>query len=162
MESRTSGQAVKRHATYPTEEERQQFIGLLHVEACSCVIANGGTTRICRERGLKDLYRLLTEEPELLDGAFVADKVVGKGAAALMILGGVTGLHADVISRPALELLDTSPVRVNYTLEVPRIVNRTRTGLCPVETLCRDCTDAAEALPLIRRFLDEQNRSTNR
>mgnify|MGYP001034832462 FL=1 len=46
MESRTSGQAVKRHATYPTEEERQQLIGLLHAEACSCVIANGGTTRI--------------------------------------------------------------------------------------------------------------------
>ena len=113
-------------------------------------------TRIFRERGVKDLYRLLEEEPELLDGAFVADKVVGKGAAALMILGGVGELHADVISRPARRLLAASPVHVSYTLEVPYIVNRTRTGQCPVETLCRDCATAAEALPLIRNFIEGQ------
>ena len=38
---------------------------------------NGDTIRIFRERGVRDLWRLLHEEPELLDGAFVADKVVG-------------------------------------------------------------------------------------
>ena len=75
-------------------------------------------TRIFRERGVKDLYRLLEEEPELLDGAFVADKVVGKGAAALMILGGIGELHADVISRPARLLLAASPVHVSYTLPI--------------------------------------------
>ena len=80
---------MKRNTTFLTDDQRLQLIDLLHVEACSCVIRNGDVTRIFRERGVKDLYRLLEEEPELLDGAFVADKVVGKGAAALMILGGV-------------------------------------------------------------------------
>ena len=119
---------MKRNTTFLTDDQRLQLIDLLHVEACSCVIRNGDVTRIFRERGVKDLYRLLEEEPELLDGAFVADKVVGKGAAALMILGGVGELHADVISRPARRLLAASPVHVSYTLEVPYIVNRTRTG----------------------------------
>lgn len=54
--------------------------------------------RIFRERGVADLFRLLHEEPQLLRGAFIADKVVGKGAAALMVLGGVEGLFADVVS----------------------------------------------------------------
>ena len=147
---------MKLNTTFLTDDQRLQLIDLLHVEACSCVIRNGDVTRIFRERGVKDLYRLLEEEPELLDGAFVADKVVGKGAAALMILGGVGELHADVISRPARLLLAASPVHVSYTLEVPYIVNRTRTGQCPVETLCRDCATAAEALPLIRNFIEEQ------
>ncbi len=40
--------------------------------------------RIFRERGVADLFRLQHEEPQLLRGAFIADKVVGKGAAALM------------------------------------------------------------------------------
>ena len=40
--------------------------------------------RIFRERGVADLFRLLREEPQLLRGAFIADKVVGKGAAALV------------------------------------------------------------------------------
>ena len=153
---------MKRNPTFPTDEERQQLIDLLHAEGCSCVIRNGDVTRIFRERGVKDLYRLLTEAPELLDGAFVADKVVGKGAAALMILGGVVQLHADIVSRPALELLAAASVHVDYTLEVPGIVNRTRTGPCPVETLCRDCSDAAEALPLIRSFLEAQNQNPDK
>lgn len=139
-----------------TKEQKEQTIGLLFAEKCSCVVRNGDEVRIFRERGVKDLYRLLREEPQLLDGAFVADKVVGKGAAALMILGGIGELHADVISRPARLLLAASPVHVSYTLEVPYIVNRTRTGQCPVETLCRDCATAAEALPLIRNFIEGQ------
>ena len=95
---------MKRNANYLTDAERQRLIDLLFAEKCSCVIRNGDTTRIFRERGVKDLYRLLDEEPEFLDGAFVADKVVGKGAAALMILGGVGELFADIISLPAAQL----------------------------------------------------------
>ena len=86
-----------------TKEQKEQTIGLLFAEKCSCVVRNGDEVRIFRERGVKDLYRLLREEPQLLDGAFVADKVVGKGAAALMILGGVEELFADVVSRAALD-----------------------------------------------------------
>lgn len=147
---------MKQSANCLTDDQRLQLIDLLHAEACSCVIRNGSATRIFRERGVKDLYRLLNEEPEFLDGAFIADKVVGKGAAVLMILGGIGELYADVISLPARRLLATSPVRVSFTLEVPYIVNRTRTGQCPVETLCRNCATAAEALPLIRTFIEEQ------
>lgn len=76
------------------------------------------------------------EEPQLLRGAFIADKVVGKGAAALMVLGGVEGLFADVVSRPALELLAGAGIAVEYTVVVPNIVNRAGTGTCPVEQLC--------------------------
>ena len=108
-----------------------------------------------RERGVKDLYRLLTTEPSSLAGAFVADKVVGKAAAALLILGGVGELHADVISRPALDLLQKAGVAVGCTLEVPRIINRTRTGWCPLETRCDGLTTPGECLAEIERFLNE-------
>lgn len=52
----------------------RQAIDLLFAERCSCVVRNGDTIRIFRERGVRDLWRLLHEEPELLDGAFVADR----------------------------------------------------------------------------------------
>lgn len=139
---------------YLTDAERKRLIDRLHTEGCSCVIRNGAQTRIFRERGIKDLYRLLNEEPALLDGAFVADKVVGKGAAALMIAGGVREVYADVISTPALELFTARSVRVVHALEVPHIINRSHTGLCPVETLCRDCRTAEECLEPIREFIE--------
>lgn len=139
--------------SFPTETQRRQLIDRLHAERCSCVIGNGAQVRTFRERGVKDLFRLLTEEPELLDGAFVADKVVGKGAAALMILGGVRGVYADVISAGALELFAARNIPVSCALEVPHIVNRSHTGWCPVETLCRDCRTAEECLEPIRNFI---------
>ena len=57
------------------------------------MIANGDNIRTFTQRGVADLYDLLTQEPDFLKGASIADKVVGKGAAALMILGGIRELH---------------------------------------------------------------------
>ena len=45
---------------------QQQLKERLLAEQCSCVIYNQGEVRIFRERGVKDLYRLLKEEPEFL------------------------------------------------------------------------------------------------
>lgn len=140
-----------------TEDMRRQAAGLLAAENASCVIRSGDETRIFRERGVKDLYRLLDTEPHFLRGALVADKVVGKGAAALMIAGGVAEIYAGVISTPARELLRQAGIPVACRLEVPRIANRTGTGLCPVETLCAECLTAEECLPLIREFIERQS-----
>lgn len=131
----------------------RQAIDLLFTERCSCVVRNGDTIRIFRERGVRDLWRLLHEEPELPDGAFVADKVVGKGAAALMAAGRVRELFADVVSHAALELLNGAGIPVSYTVAVPHIINRAGDGICPVERLCAGARTAAECLPLIEGFL---------
>lgn len=136
-------------------QEKRQYIEQLFVETCSCVIVNGATVRTFRDKGVKDLYRLLRTEPELLRGAFVADKVAGKGAAALLIAGGIGSLFADVVSHPALELLNSAGIPTEYTLAVPRIANRSGTGICPLEQCCADCTTAAECLPRIEAFMNE-------
>ena len=118
----------------------RQAIDLLFAERCSCVVRNGDTIRIFRERGVRDLWRLLHEEPELLDGAFVADKVVGKGAAALMAAGRVRELFADVVSHAALELLNGAGIPVSYTVAVPHITILRRTSSGCVTTLLPDNT----------------------
>ena len=103
---------------------REQIIAMLHAEACSCVIANGHRIESFHERGVKDLHRLLHDDRALLDGAFIADKVVGKGAAALMVAGKVKGVYTDVISRPALALFSRSGIDVEYGTLVENIINK--------------------------------------
>lgn len=137
--------------------ERQELITQLHALQCSCIIHNNGATRTFHERGVKDLHRLLTQEPEILRGASLADKVVGKGAAALMISGGVKWIYADVISKAAMVLFEQSRVEVQYKQIVPNIINRTGTDICPVEKLCQECKTAEECLPLIDKFITEMN-----
>ena len=55
----------------------EELINLLHTGGYSCTIANGGKIRTFTQRGVADLYDLLTQEPEFLKGALIADKVVG-------------------------------------------------------------------------------------
>ena len=124
----------------------EELINLLHTGGYSCVIANEEKIRTFTQRGVADLYDLLTREPEFLKGALIADKVVGKGAAALMILGGIKELYTD--------LFQTSDVKVDFVQEVPFIWNRDHTGWCPVETMCSEEESAEAILQLIRGFLE--------
>lgn len=136
----------------------ENLIGMLHDGNHSLVLGNGDAAMIFDGRGVSDLYRIYTESPEMLKGAAVADKIVGKGAAALMSLGGVRQVYADVISAAALKLLRDNGVEVGFTDEVPNIINRAGTGICPVEELCKHCATAAECLPLIADFLTKMKK----
>ena len=130
---------------------------LLEKSGCSCVIANGGAVRQFHQRGVADLLRLLHEEPEFLRGAEIADKVVGKGAAALMISGGIKEIYAAVLSQKAADLLSRYGIPCSYGKLTDGIINRQGTGPCPVESLCSDCDTAEECLPLIENFVSSLN-----
>lgn len=132
---------------------KKDLIELLHSTQCSCVVANEHSTLTFHERGVKDLHRLLHDISQPLQGAYIADKVVGKGAAALMIAGGVKWLYAKVISEAALELFSTSNVEVEFGTKVPHIINRSGTDMCPVERLCATFSSAEECLPAIDKFV---------
>lgn len=130
-------------------KEYQQAVDLLHSEKCSCVIAVDGRFILCRERGVKDLMRIYTETPELLRGAFVADKIIGKGAAAIMAAAGVAAVYTDLISDSAATLLETEHIPYCYKQRAPAIINRRGTGICPVEEACRHYSTAKECIPAI-------------
>ena len=134
---------------------KQQLIDRLHAEGCSCVIYNDDHTHLFHKRGVQDLHQLLRTSPDTLRGAMIADKVVGKGAAVLMTAGGVRWVYADVISQSALELLLTHNIEAEYGRVVPKIINRAGTDICPVERLCMQCDDIAEALKLIDEFIEK-------
>lgn len=133
----------------------KRIIEMLHAGGYSCVIENE-EIRTFTQRGVADLYELLNTNPSFLKKASVADKVIGKAAAALLILGGIKRLYTDVISTFALNLLSTSGIEVTYGKEVPFIENRTKTGWCPLETLCKECNDANDILLLIEEFIKKK------
>lgn len=129
-----------------------------------------GRTLTFDGRGVSDLLRLLTAEPQALRGALVADKVVGKAAAALMALGQVRAVRADVMSQGAWQLLTaplppdsaaTRPDHVSYTTLADHIINRTQTDWCPMERACHDAPTPDECLLRIRAKLCEMHAGTH-
>jgi hypothetical protein len=133
----------------------ETLIDILHRGGYSCVIRKGDDTRTYCQRGVADLWQLCHDEEHFLQGAHIADKVIGKGAAALMIYGGAREVYADVISRPALALLQEHGIEVSYREMTDRIVNRRGDGLCPVEMLCVDLTTIDEMVETISNFINK-------
>lgn len=137
------------------------LIQILHTGNHSLVVANGDVFTF-DGRGVSDLFRLFEENPELLHGASIADKVVGKAAVALMVLGGVKELYADIISQLALDWLGNNGIKAKHGSIVPYIINRDGTGLCPLENRCLSCETSQECLVRIRAFMKEIKQKTER
>ena len=88
----------------------EDIIRLLHEGKHSLVVSNG-EVRTFDRRGVADLYALLQEDSDFLKGASVADKVVGKAAAAL---GGIN----EVVSIPQTPMRTWSAVRPSTCLPI--------------------------------------------
>ena len=129
------------------------LIDILHSEGLTLVLkSDDGTIHRFTQRGVKDLLMLVTESPETLKGALIADKAVGKAAAACMVVGGVKHVRADVMSEPALALLQHHGVEAEYGTLVDHIINRTGDGWCPMERLSRDENDPAVIIQKVKEF----------
>lgn len=131
----------------------KELIEKLHAGGYSCVRANGDCIRTFTQRGVADLYDLLVQDADFLKGASVADKVIGKAAASLMVLGGVKEVYTHTISQPALLLLQEAGINVSYDEAVHHIINRDKTGWCPLEQASRDLHSPQEIFPVIKNFI---------
>lgn len=137
----------------------EQLIKMLHEGGHTLVVSHAGEIRTFDRRGVADLYTLFKETPAFLKDAVAADKVVGKGAAALFLAGGVRQIHADVLSEPALDLLRNSTTEVAYDQLVPHIWNRTHTDWCPVEKCCYPAKTVDECITQIDEFIQQNNQT---
>mgnify|MGYP002854822377 CR=1 FL=1 len=135
----------------------KELIHILHDENLTLVIKSAdGTIHRFTQRGVKDLLTLVQERPEVLQGATVADKAVGKAAASCMIAGGVKRVHADVMSEPAQTLLQAHGVDARQTTLVHHIINRAGNDWCPLERLSYHETEPGVIINKIIDFFTDQ------
>ncbi|HIT53660.1 MAG TPA: DUF1893 domain-containing protein [Candidatus Fimivicinus intestinavium] len=133
----------------------------LHKHHVSCVLlTKDGRVLESSLAGVSPLTQWLQQDPELLRGASVADRVVGKAAALLMLYGGVREVYADVVSEHAAVCLGERCVPFFEGERVPYIINRTHTGMCPMEKLCLDTNLPQEAYTRILRKQEEMQRAS--
>lgn len=120
------------------------------------VISREGEIVTDTQRGIMPLVRLIDSGIDY-HGAYAADRIVGKAAAMLYILLGVSGVYAEVLSKEGRELLEQHHIRAEYGTLTDRIVNRMGTGPCPMDAAVRDIGSPEEALTAIRNKLRQLN-----
>ena len=130
----------------------EQAKELLQSCGYTCVCCSDKETLTSKKRGVAPLLSWF-EEARNLQEYSAADKVVGNGAAFLYILLKIKELHANIISRSALETLTKYHIPVTYDVVTEAIRNRDNTGFCPIETAVSGITVPDEALIVIQEKL---------
>lgn len=134
----------------------QQLIEILRREKCSLVVKNHGIVTTCSKPGVRDLEYLLDHEPEVLHGAVIADKVIGKAAAAMVVVGGVKELYAEVMSKRAIPFLDDAGIIYTYGTLVDTI--KEEGDRCQLEKITAPATTPEETVALLRTHFEEKKR----
>ena len=128
----------------------EQMLAYLNDQQVSLVVSNNGTITEHNQRGVKDLMDLLENDPQRLQGAVVADKMIGKAAAALMVLGGVKQVYTNLISTPAKAMLENAGIQVSAEEEIPMILNRDQTDQCPMDKSLNGVDDPKECFNILK------------
>jgi len=110
--------------------------------------------------GISAVLDLLENSPDLLDKSIVIDKVVGKAAASLFILGKAGFVYGLIMSRPAKSLLDEANSGNRHNVLVDVIQNRTKTGVCPIEQSIYDIFNPNDAITAIKERLEQLRNNT--
>lgn len=104
------------------------------------------------KKGIGFVCSLCDRKANLSRGA-VADKIVGKAAALLFVLLKVNTVYAETISKGAAEVFERYGIHYEFGVMTDRIVNRTGTGLCPMENAVRDIDEPRAAHEAVKQTL---------
>ena len=117
------------------------------------VIAKNGVIVSQKEgRGIAPI--LNAAEAGELRGAIVADKVIGRAAAAIAIGGGAVEVRTPLAAEGAKALLESRGIRLVAEKTVPTILNREGTGSCPMEAAVKGYDEPAQMVSKIKETLE--------
>jgi len=119
----------------------KKAVNKLNQGGYTLVVVNGEREYTSKLSGVFPLLDIIKNAPEVLSGACVADKIVGKAAAVLLVYAGVKEVYAKTVSSYAILVLKKAGINLVYEKKVPFIKNRAGTDICPMEKLVLDIED---------------------
>ena len=137
------------------ENRLEQAKAALAGEITFAAVLSDGILITSEKKGIAPMMALLEEDKDILKGAYVADRVIGRAAALLMEKAGVAAAFGELVSSHALKAFGKSGIPFTYGKEADYIINRTKTGMCPMEQTVLDIEDAEEAYEALRKKLAE-------
>lgn len=136
---------LKEQAKAALEDEKITF----------AAVSTYGELRMSMKKGIAPIMEILSTEESFFEGAYVADKVIGKAAALLLVKGKISYLYAKIISTHGAEALKDNHIPFEYGKMVPFIINRRKDGMCPMEAAVLEETNCEIAYLKLQNKLVE-------
>lgn len=129
-------------------------LAVKELDGHSVCLCRNGTFTTFDGRGIQPLIRAIEMNVDF-SGYSAADIIVGKAAAMLFVKLGVVAVHGCVMSEAAKEFLERKSIPYSFDKLTDKIINRSRTGICPMEQTVSDIDNIDKAYTLLRNKIAE-------
>ncbi|MBN2540510.1 MAG: DUF1893 domain-containing protein [Bacilli bacterium] len=124
------------------EKQLDKYLILLNQEKASCFIYSEDKLVFrSNKNGVGPMIDFYNSHGKQYHNLVVVDKIMGRAAVLLSILIGATTIITNTMSDPAIELAKLYELEYHFKSNVPYIINRTKTGQCPIESSGIGITD---------------------
>ncbi|MEM3360798.1 MAG: DUF1893 domain-containing protein [Candidatus Bathyarchaeia archaeon] len=115
-----------------------------------------------KHHGVSGFMQALEKLGDKMEGASVADKVVGKAIALLCIYAKIEAVYASTLSIKAKQVFETHGIYFECGKLVDKILNASGTDICPFEKATLEIDDHKEAYEKLKALLETfQSRGMN-
>lgn len=114
---------------------------LQETKASLVVLYANGEWKAYYQNRITDIKEILRQDKMALEGAVIADKVIGKVAGSILAVAGVKEIYADVMSQYAIPVLKENGIQYEYKNLADYIQNNDKTGMCPMENKYKEERD---------------------
>ena len=117
------------------------------------IVKNGGVVFETASHRISGFLGAIAQLGDRLEGASVADRVVGKAIALLCIYAGIREVYAEVLSRKAKTVFKENEVLCEWSNLVDTILDFNRSGVCPFEKAAEGISDPELAYETFKELL---------
>ena len=123
----------------------------LFEEKLSLVVAKNGKLLFrSKSHGVSDLLAMIEDLGQLSEGASLADSIVGRAAALLCAYSKIVAVYGANMSEGAMSVLKANGIKCEHGTIVPRILNREKNDICPLDKAILGTDDPSIALDKLK------------
>ena len=107
--------------------------------------------------GISGFLQAIEKLGERLEGASVADKIVGRAIALLCVYAEVKAVYAEVLSEEAKTLFERCSLYYEYNIIVGNVLTSNTKKICPFENVAKQILNPKEAYEKLKRLYESIN-----
>lgn len=104
--------------------------------------------------GVKGFITAIKKFGAELEDSSVADKIAGRAVAMLCLYATIKAIFAEIMSEGCIDILKKNEVAFEYKKTVPKILNRNKNNMCPLENLTTEVENPKIAFERLAKFLN--------
>lgn len=131
------------------EKAKEKLVG-----NTTCVLVKEDKIILSQEKGIAPILKLINAG-ENLENFTLADRIVGKAVALLVVYAKIREVYAEVLSEKGKAVLIKYNVKFSYKTLTEKIINRKGNDICPMEKTDSKICDATLACHALKKKVEE-------